>query len=214
MNITYEEICNSNLALIKDIQHRIFPESTFAKGYDVLMQRGPSAVGNIMQTYFIAYVDGVPAGTYGLYIPEGVEEHASIWLGWYGILPEFRGKGIGKRILLDSMEKAKTYASLYPIYYYRLYTSETMNDSAQPLYNRVMTLKEYYRNPEVLNDENIAKVRSRHPELGAEQCRDIVSKSIAVFSKTLDENHILVPWDNYYMALMKTVALEEDTRTR
>lgn len=69
----------------------------------------------------------------------------SIWLGWFGVLNEFRRKGYGQQILIDTINMAKDLAKKYPIKYFRLYTSEKDDSIAQPLYYKIMDINGYKR---------------------------------------------------------------------
>ena len=73
---------------------------------------------------------------------ENVIDKDDVWLGWYGILPEFRSRGIGKQSLLDTIELAKRFNRKY----FRLYTNNDINSTAYPLYEKVMSLREVYQN--------------------------------------------------------------------
>lgn len=210
MDLKYIEFSKENLELIKDIQNKIFPDNSYSKGFDLLLEKGPEADGNIFQTYFIVYKDTEAVGMFGLYIPFHVEEHKSIWLGWYGIFDQFKGKGIGKQILLDAIEKSKEYKDLYGIKYFRLYTDENVNASAQPLYNKVMDLKEYYQNEEMYSDEAISLARIRFPGFSDEELKNMLTNSIVIFSKPLCDDEIVIPWNNRYIGFFETYKLEQD----
>ena len=73
---------------------------------------------------------------------ENINNDDSVWLGWYGILPEFRSKGIGRQTLLDTIEKSKEYKRKY----FRIYNDNTENAPARPLYQNVMQTYELYQN--------------------------------------------------------------------
>jgi ribosomal protein S18 acetylase RimI-like enzyme len=51
---------------------------------------------------FVAYAHGVPAGFFEL------EERApgEIWLAYFGIMPEFQGRGLGKWLLAEAIDEA------------------------------------------------------------------------------------------------------------
>lgn len=54
--------------------------------------------------YYLAYYNNIPVGITGLYwYPEYPN---SMWLGWFGVLPEYRCKGIGTAILEWSMAES------------------------------------------------------------------------------------------------------------
>jgi len=210
MNIRYEEMNATNFDKIKEIQHAVFPESSFKKGFNALAESGPGVLGHIMENYYLVYADEVPAGICGFYIPLGVEEHKSIWLNWFGILPQFRGTGLGRKILTDCIEMAKDYMKPpYNVKYFRLYTSELFNSSAQPLYNSVMTLKEYYCHQEMFNDKLFAEAAHFFPDQTEETYKKLIGKAITIYSKSLDPKEILIPWNNYFMDLLRMIKYEK-----
>lgn len=51
---------------------------------------------------FVAYGNGVPAGFFEL----ERRERREIWLAYFGIMPEFRGRGLGKWLLSEALAAA------------------------------------------------------------------------------------------------------------
>lgn len=47
---------------------------------------------------FIAIKDGIPLGVTGLYQNSDTPAHIG-WLGWFGVRPNFRGHGVGSRMI-------------------------------------------------------------------------------------------------------------------
>lgn len=71
-------------------------------------------------------------GTTGIYSYVKDKEDA-IWLAWFCVDPEQRGKGIGKKLIEFSLDVAKNYNKKY----FRLYTSSDPNEAAaQYLYEK------------------------------------------------------------------------------
>ena len=71
-------------------------------------------------------------GTTGLY-SEKADFHEAIWLSWFCVDPDVRGKGIGKQLIEFSIETARGYGKKY----LRLYTSDDPNEAAaQFLYEK------------------------------------------------------------------------------
>ena len=89
--------------------------------------------------YYIAYENNEVVGITGLYIDEFTQEKGVVWLGWFGVVSAFRGKGYGRKILDCTIDKAKKKG--FKIL--RLYTSST-NLTACNLYNKVMDIRETY----------------------------------------------------------------------
>jgi len=54
------------------------------------------------QPYFIAYHRNKPVGLCGLYKHKG-----EYWLGWFGVLPEARGDGLGSKMLQALIQELK-----------------------------------------------------------------------------------------------------------
>ena len=71
-------------------------------------------------------------GTTGLY-QTAKDQSEAIWLGWMGLRPQYRGMGLGQKLLDFSIQEArKTNAD-----YLRLYTSNySAERAAQPLYEK------------------------------------------------------------------------------
>ena len=86
--------------------------------------------------YFLVYDKGNIVGITGLYIDEFTQEDGVVWLGWFGVVPEYRNMGYGRRILEKTIELAKKRKKKI----LRLYTSAD-NERAHGLYNKVMDKK-------------------------------------------------------------------------
>lgn len=155
--LEYIEITNNNLEYATKIQNEIFVgEESAYEHYkhtiDVKIE---------YDKYFLVYMDRKIVGITGYYSNEDINETNSLWLGWFGVLKEYRGRGIGRTILLDTIEMIKKLSKKYPIKYFRLYTSEKDNISAKPLYDSVMELKEYYNNPNDINYDNTCVIYTK-----------------------------------------------------
>ena len=71
-------------------------------------------------------------GTTGIYTYVK-DENEAIWLAWFCVAPEQRGKGIGKQLMEHSINMAKGFNKKY----FRLYTSSDPNEAAaQNLYEK------------------------------------------------------------------------------
>ena len=77
-------------------------------------------------------------GITGLYVPRTSD--TDIWLGWFGVKKEFRGKGYGKEILRWTIRQASKqgFTTL------RLYTDSEENDKAVKLYKSLGFIGERY----------------------------------------------------------------------
>ncbi len=141
MKLEYELIDESNINLATSIEYTIFPGECAYEHYKY-------AIDTKYKTdkYFIIKHNEIPVGVIGLYIDDEIDNE-SIWLGEFGILPEFRSKGIGRKSILDIIQEAKKYNKKY----FRVYTNDKGDYTARPLYRSVMQLYENYNNP---NDYN------------------------------------------------------------
>ena len=129
-------VTDKNLELAYKIQKEIFPEEP-----EYLFLKGAVESDDKVLNHYIAYVDDKPVGLTGTYTEKCDKD--SIWLSWFGILPNCRKKGYGREMLLATIDMCKklTYK------YFRCYTHPVLNASAQPLYKSVFQLCEKYQNP-------------------------------------------------------------------
>jgi len=154
--LRYEKITKDNIDYAVEIQMKIFPgECAYQHYLDVINK-------NLQwQNYYLVYENNTVIGITGLYCSEDINETNSIWLGWFGVLEEYRKKGYGKRILLDTIEMAKNFSNKYPIKYFRLYTSIRDNTVAQILYKDVMDIEEIYNNKDDYTYDNTCVIYSK-----------------------------------------------------
>jgi len=111
------------------------------------------------------------AGIIGTYLEKASAD--CIWLGWYGILPEFRSKGYGKSALLQIIDICKEYKVFKN---FRAYTSN-YDSIAFGVYESVMDLKEDYVNKD-----------------------DKVDYEVYIYTKSLSKEKAL-PWSNKYIGI-------------
>ncbi|RXZ77412.1 N-acetyltransferase [Paenibacillaceae bacterium] len=167
----FREVNKQNLRLAYEIQKEIFPESP-----DILHIKNSIDSDEKGYKYWIVFEGESPIGISGIYTVKADSE--SVWLSWYGVLPSFRSRGFGRKILLESIEKCK---SLEAFKYLRLYTAEMDDDddsSALPLYDSVMDLCEKYEN----------------------QDDDTLDNTALIYSYSLTSEKVL-PWDDRYAEL-------------
>ena len=138
-----EKVDQKNLKLAYDIQKEIFSYEP-----DYLFLRNAILEGREVFNHYIAYVGDRPVGITGTYTEKCDKD--SIWLSWFGVLPNERQKGYGREILLKTIEICKE----LPFKYFRCYTSIVKSGSAQPLYRSVFDICEKYlnRDDETFND--------------------------------------------------------------
>lgn len=170
MKLRYEKISKENIKLATKIQYEIFPNSSAYTKY--LKQINSDKK---IPVDYLVYCKLNPIGIIGLYEQDGDE--ASIWLSYFGLLKQYRKKGLGKQMFNDVIELAKSYNKKY----LRLYTYEVWNGVAQEFYKKHMQLEEYYTNK---NDDQI----------------DILEGKPKIFSYSLTGDKI-EPWNNKYIGL-------------
>jgi len=114
----------------------IFPEDVDAewnpeKSFKISLQRNDLAT---LGYWILLNEGGEVIGVTGLYQRGNEDPKDLVWLGWYGVCADERGKGLGKELLEWTIEKARSegYKRL------RLYTSTDPNEArAQELYEKV-----------------------------------------------------------------------------
>lgn len=133
MAVRFVDINPENLLLASLIQLKIFKIASAFDDYEfcALNETGD-------KKFFIVYSNGEPIGVSGI-IPDS-KESEMCWVAWIGILPQFRGKGLGRQILEGMLELIKSKGYKFA----RLYTSRKLNVDAQFLYKKVMDLEETY----------------------------------------------------------------------
>ena len=184
--LKYVEIINDNIEFATKVQMRIFPNESAYEHFKFTIERNLE-----YEKYFLVYDGDIVIGVTGLYSNEDIFETNSLWLGWFGVLEEYRSKGYGKQILTDTIEMSKKLAKKYPIKYFRLYTSERDDKIAQPLYEKVMDIKEYYNNPDDINYDG----------------------TCLIYTKSLDDEKPTY-WNDKFLNLKTIVEEEEKSNER
>lgn len=134
MNLKYEKIDKNNIDIAYDIQKNIWPEDPDYN--DFLDKIENSSDDNIS---WLVYDNREIIGITGVYIED--EDNESIWLDWFAILPQYRRRGYGKKVLLDTIDYCK---KLNKYLYFRVDTTYYENRPALFLYDEVMDLREDY----------------------------------------------------------------------
>ena len=139
--LTYELISQNNLQEAIMVQKTIFPAENGSQDLIDSMNSAPPS-HQFLQRHWLVRENNQPVGIVGLYAYKDYPEDA--WLGWYGILEVFRGKGYGRKIF----NFAKEQALLLNFKNLRLYTDEEDNFIATKLYEKLGMEKEFYENKE------------------------------------------------------------------
>ena len=137
-NIRFERITKDNLEIACRVQNEIFPEEDGRQNFIDMVEGNPFRKE---LDYYIAYLGETPIGVTGIY--SYLEYPDDAWMGWFGVLKEYRGKGYGSEILdrTIKMAKDKGYKN------FRLYTDEFAKD-AHRLYESRGMVKEIYDRPD------------------------------------------------------------------
>lgn len=133
-DLEFIKVTNDNFEIAFNIQKSIWPSNL---DYDNFVNKAKSSSEDNIS--YIVYYNNDPIGITGVYIEDIDKE--SIWLDWYGVLPKYRNKGFGKRILLKTIEYCK---KLDRFEYLRLDTTFWKGRPAIFLYDKIMHFKEQY----------------------------------------------------------------------
>lgn len=124
-----------NVKIAGKIQYEIFPHSSsYVKYLEELDDE------NCKYHDFVIYYKDKPIGVIGYSLD--IDDKDTVWLSWFGLLKEYRRRGLGTKALnfLCEMLKNKGYKIL------RLFTYEVWNSEAQEFYKKRMDFGEYYTN--------------------------------------------------------------------
>ena len=135
----FVDISKDNLLLATEVQMKIFSDEDCAYLHYLY-----SFIN--VKKYYLVFENNEIIGITGIYEDEFTQEENVAWVGWYGVITKYRGKGYGKQILLKTMELAKCEGYKY----IRLYTEST-NIPACVLYDKVMDFKETYSKENISN---------------------------------------------------------------
>lgn len=169
--IQYVEVNLDNIKVAYEIQKAIWPNDPDYQSFHRKIVNP-----DIYEAFFIVYLQNEPIGITGTYIEDFDSE--SIWLDWYGILPEYRGYGYGKIVLLDTIHYCKEFRQFL---YFRLDTTFWENRPAIRLYDKVMGLKEEYTIEDTENEKH----------------------GYLIYSYDLTGTGYIKPWDNRFIGLVE-----------
>ena len=147
-NINFIRINKKNIELACKIQNAIFPEEDARQNFIEQINNDPYRKE---MDYYIVYFKEIPIGVTGIYSYN--EYPNTAWLGWFGILCEYRNRGYGGIVLDKTIELAreKGYTE------FRLYTDEFAK-SAHKIYESRGLIKELYDNPNDKDEYFIADI--------------------------------------------------------
>lgn len=132
--LNYVPVTLKNLDIAYKIQKEQWP---YDPDYNDLYDKAVNMTNDNIE--FLVYNNNSLIGITGVDIYKKYKD--SIWLDWFTILPNFRGKGFGKKVLLDTINYCK---SLNTYKYFRIDTTSYEDKIAIILYDKIMDLKEDY----------------------------------------------------------------------
>lgn len=167
--IKYVKIDVSNFKLAYQIQKSIWPEDPdYQDFYDKVID------DSSYDACFLVYLNDNLIGITGTYVEDFDSE--SIWLDWFGILPEYRGKGYGRLVLLDTIHYCQEFNRFL---YFRLDTTYWENRLAIGLYDKVMDLREEYTREDT----------------------DDIKHEYLIYTYNLKRTNYTKPWNNRFIGL-------------
>lgn len=165
--LSYVLLDINNLNLAYEIQKNTWPDEP---DYDDLYDKAINTEDD--NCFFLVYNNKDLIGITGVDVFREYPE--TIWLDWFTILPKYRKKGYGKKVLIDTINYCKR-LNRYDAF--RIDTTYYENRPALFLYDKVMQMKEKYT-AEDINDLN---------------------NNIIIYSYSL--NGKLELWNNKYLGL-------------
>ena len=139
-----EKVDFSNYKIAIEIQHNIFPNEDgtinilASLDRDLFIERTGINYLDDHVKYYLAEKDSKYVGITGLYNYN--DDTLNAWIAWYGILPEYRNKGLGDELLKMTISLARDNGFKY----IRLYTDILENAEAIKLYEKNGFIKEKY----------------------------------------------------------------------
>jgi GNAT superfamily N-acetyltransferase len=134
--LTLVPVTEENIDQAIAVQSIIFPAYSAEENYR------DGVTGKTENAYYLVYDDRICIGITGLYSLSSDPDSA--WLGWFGVLEDFRRRHYGSMILSLFEEQARTAGFRYA----RIYTDRYDNDTAIAFYTACGYTPETYDNPE------------------------------------------------------------------
>lgn len=138
MELKFEKLNTKNYNQVLKIKHLLFPESNSDVDYERYFN------GEKNSEDFLVKLNNNPVGITGWY----EFDCDNAFMGWFGVLPEYRNKGIGSTITnwtIDLVSKLQ-------YKYFRVYTDIVVNRDSCKLYNKFFDVCEKYT-----ADDNLGK---------------------------------------------------------
>lgn len=165
-NLDFEVVSKTNHLKAIEIQNLIFPKENGKN--DILESLKRKKTNYKYLKYFLMKIKNQYVGISGIYVYNEYPKDG--WVAWFGVLPDFRRKGIGLQTICFLKEKAKKIG----LKSLRLYTDSILYKSAEPLYDKCFEHKEIYDN-----------IQDKHFQVG----------DTLIYSSSLTK-HNVEPWKN------------------
>lgn len=140
--LTYVQMNLDNMGLVYEIQKQTWPDTP---DYDNLYDKAINTLDD--NCFFLVYVKNSLIGITGVDVFR--EYPDTIWLDYFTILPEYRRRGYGEKVLLDTIEYCK---KLNRYKSFRIEVTYYNDRPALFLYDKIMKIKEDYT---IEDNENI-----------------------------------------------------------
>jgi len=134
INMDFVQIDKANLDTAREIENTIFPH------YNALNNYLDSLINPKKSEYYLIKDNDIFIGIIGLYSYDAYPDDA--WLGWFGLLEEYRGKGYGRKALEFFEELAKDHGFRFA----RLFTDTLNNDKTRNFCKHLGFFEERYIN--------------------------------------------------------------------
>ena len=181
--VSLEPLSKDNIKEIARIQYEIFNDSKSVGYLDYLKELKKKSTSALPQDYLIKFY-GHGVGIIGIYQYKNYKK--DVWLNWFGVLPEFRQKGIGTLALLEIIRIAKSLG-----YEHLRLFSYRSHGKAHGIYRKNLEIEEEYTNE--LDKETLSKQG---------ECK--------IFSFSLDGKKV-EPWNSKYIDLTGDLKLHYDS---
>ncbi len=146
VDITYKVLDEENMELACELQNKLFAEDKKSLQYfeETIHGNNPNI------KYYLAYLNHEVIGITGYY--ELKEYPEDIFIGRFGILPNFQNEGLGKRLFLDTIQM--TYR--LPKKYLRIVVNNEIHVKIESLCQKYMDDFEVYDKDTVIYSKNLS----------------------------------------------------------
>lgn len=166
-----------NLFLGKEIQKKIFPKEYMNDTLEKSLFSSPE----YLSQFWLVKKGKEFVGLSGIYFYPEYPEDA--WLNWFGVIPKYRRRGLGRKIFFRTF----AYARRLGFKSFRLYTDKYDNEATLAFYRSLSMLEERYC-PQFDDFSDIL----------------IFSKSCHPFQKFVS------PWNNKYLFIQEQLLLSQN----